>query len=67
MHSGDSPLDPAALKRARSLLARPARSQGVGSALAAAAALAVTALVFATAMVVAPPLTARHAVESAPD
>ena len=60
MATTDSVLDPDQLARARALLARPERPQRMWPVLAAAAFLAVSALAFATAMIVAPPLTSQH-------
>ncbi len=60
MASIDSVLDPDQLARARALLVRPARPQRMWPVLAAAAFLAVSALAFATAMILAPPLTSQH-------
>ena len=60
MATPDSVLDPAQLARARALLARPERPQRMWPVLAAAALLAVSALAFATAMILAPPLTSQH-------
>jgi hypothetical protein len=60
MASTDSALDPAQLARARALLVRPERPQRMWPVLAAAAFLAVSALAFATAMILAPPLTSQH-------
>jgi hypothetical protein len=55
-----SALDPVAMARARALLVRPPRPQKIWPVLAAAAFMAVSALTFATAMVLAPPLTHEH-------
>jgi len=56
----DSALDSDQMARARALLARPQRPARTWPVLAAAAVLAVSALAFATAMIVAPPLTSQH-------
>jgi len=55
-----SALDTQAMDRARKLLDRPERPQRIWPVLGAAAMLAVSALAFATAMVMAPPLTTEH-------
>jgi hypothetical protein len=60
MADPDSVLDLDALARARALLAPPVRIARMWPALGAAALLAVSALVFATAMLLAPPLTSEH-------
>ena len=60
MASTDSVLDRDQLARARALLVRPERPQRMWPVLAAAAFLAVSALAFATAMILAPPLTSQH-------
>ncbi|HZZ66990.1 MAG TPA: hypothetical protein VFE18_02350 [Phenylobacterium sp.] len=60
MASTDSVLDPDQLARAKALLGRPERPQRMWPVLAAAAFLAVSALAFATAMILAPPLTHEH-------
>jgi hypothetical protein len=60
MASTDSVLDPVQLARAKALLARPERPQRMWPVVAAAAFLAVSALAFATAMILAPPLTHEH-------
>jgi hypothetical protein len=60
MASTDSILDPAQLARARMLVVRRERPQPMWPTLAAAAFLAVSALAFATAMILAPPLTSQH-------
>lgn len=62
----DSALDRAAMARARALLAQPAQTERVWPAVAAATVLALSALAFATAMVLAPPVITRQAVQSAP-
>ena len=66
MSMSDSALDPAAVARARTLLKPPVRRDPMWPALLAATALAVTSVVFATAMVLAPPVTTEHVAESAP-
>ena len=48
------------MTRARSLLERPKRPERMWPVLGAAALLAVSALTFATAMIMAPPLTSEH-------
>ena len=60
MATTDSVLDPDQLARARALLARPERPPRMWPVLAAAAFLAISALAFATAMILAPPLTSQH-------
>jgi hypothetical protein len=60
MPDPDSGLDLDALARARSLLTPRTTPPPVWPALGAAALLAVSALVFATAMLLAPPLTSEH-------
>ncbi|MBS0361483.1 MAG: hypothetical protein JSR98_08885 [Proteobacteria bacterium] len=60
MATPDSALDLGALERARALLTPQAPKERVWPALGAAALLAVSALVFATAMLLAPPLTSEH-------
>ncbi len=55
-----SALDPEAMARAKALLKRPARPQRMWPVLSAAAFLALSALAFATAMILAPPLTHEH-------
>ena len=53
-------IDPDAMARARTLLLRPVRPQKMWPVLAAAAFLAGSALAFATAMILAPPITSEH-------
>jgi hypothetical protein len=53
-------LDPDAMTRARSLVERPQRRERMWPVLGAAGLLAVSALTFATAMIMAPPLTSEH-------
>ena len=60
MTSPASILDPDAMSRARALLERPERKQRIWPALGAAGFLAASALTFATAMILAPPLTSEH-------
>ena len=48
------------MARARALLEPPRRPERVWPVLGAAALLAVSALTFATAMILAPPLTSEH-------
>ncbi|MGZ6040426.1 MAG: hypothetical protein ACXWKR_17285 [Phenylobacterium sp.] len=55
-----SALDTEAMERARALLQRPDKPQRVWPVLGAAALLAVSAIAFATAMIMAPPLTSEH-------
>ena len=55
-----SALDTEAMDRARKLLEREEKPQKIWPVLGAAAMLAVSALAFATAMVMAPPLTSEH-------
>jgi hypothetical protein len=57
----DSVLDPDQIARARALLKPPTRRERMWPAIGAATLLAVTAIAFATAMVLAPPLTSGHA------
>ncbi|MFI4964644.1 MAG: hypothetical protein ACHP9T_04675 [Caulobacterales bacterium] len=60
MAASSSALDPDALARARALLVRPVRRERMWPVLAAAGVLAISALAFATAMIMAPPLTSEH-------
>ena len=60
MADPDSALDLDALSRARALLEPAARPERVWPAVGAAALLAISALAFATAMLLAPPLTSEH-------
>ena len=60
MASATSALDADAMARAKALLARPSRSPRMWPVLGAAALLAISALSFATAMILAPPLTSEH-------
>ena len=60
MASPTSALDPDAMAQARALLVRPVRKQRMWPVLSAAAFLALSAIAFATAMIVAPPLTSEH-------
>jgi len=53
-------LDVDAMTRARALVERPARRERMWPVLGAAGLLAVSALTFATAMIMAPPLTSEH-------
>ena len=55
-----SALDADAMDQARALLERPEKPQKMWPVLGAAALLAVSALTFATAMIMAPPLTSEH-------
>ncbi|MBL8770177.1 MAG: hypothetical protein JNK30_02245 [Phenylobacterium sp.] len=63
----DSALDPDELSNARSLLQPAVRRDRAWPALLAALALAVTSVLFASAMVLAPPVTTNHAAQGAPD
>ena len=65
MASIDSALDREQMARARSLLETPKRPERMWPVLAAAALLAVSALTFATAMILAPPLTSEHTAKGA--
>ena len=58
-----SALDPEVMAQARALLARPEHKERLWPALGAAGFLAVSALAFATAMILAPPLTSEHVAE----
>ncbi len=58
----DSALNAAELARARALLTKPVRPARMWPVLAAAAGCAAASLLFATAMVMAPPLTTQHVV-----
>jgi hypothetical protein len=60
MVGSSSALDPDALTRARALLAPPERKERMWPVLGAAGLLAASALAFATAMILAPPLTSEH-------
>ena len=60
MAVADSALDAEQMARARRLLTPPERSERIGPVLAAAGFLALSALAFATAMIMAPPLTSEH-------
>ncbi len=60
MVSPSSALDPDAMAQARALLARPERKERLWPVLGAAGFLAISALAFATAMILAPPLTSEH-------
>jgi len=64
MASLTSALDPDAMAQARALLKRPERRERIWPALGAAALLALSALVFATAMIMAPPLTSEHVAQA---
>ncbi|MGZ3376685.1 MAG: hypothetical protein ACXU8S_08820 [Phenylobacterium sp.] len=55
-----SALDPDAMARAKALIAKPARPERMWPVLGAAGFLAIAALTFATAMILAPPLTSEH-------
>ncbi len=60
----DSALDAVMIARARRLLAGPEARERVWPALIAAAFAASTALALATAMILAPPVTTTHIVET---
>jgi hypothetical protein len=60
MASSSSALDPVAMARAKALLVRPQRRDRMWPVLGAAGLLAISALTFATAMILAPPLTSEH-------
>jgi hypothetical protein len=60
MATFDSVLDPEQMARARALLAPAERPERMWPVVAAAALLAISALAFATAMIMAPPLTSEH-------
>jgi hypothetical protein len=60
MASSSSALDPDAMARAKALLVRPERKARMWPVLGAAGFLAVSAIAFATAMIMAPPLTSEH-------
>ena len=62
MAVADSALDPEALAYARGLLKPPIQRENLWGVLAAAAFAAVSALAFATAMIMAPPVTSSHLV-----
>jgi hypothetical protein len=56
----DSALDREKMARARDLLEAPKRPERMWPVLGAAGLLAISALTFATAMILAPPLTSEH-------
>jgi hypothetical protein len=60
MTTASSALDPDAMARAKDLLVRPQRRERMWPVLTAAGFLAISALTFATAMILAPPLTSEH-------
>jgi hypothetical protein len=60
-----SALDPDAMARARTLIAKPQNPVRMWPVLGAAGLLAAAALTFATAMVMAPPLHTEHAAKDA--
>ena len=60
MPPADSALDPAALARARALLAPRRRADPVWPALVVAAFVAVASLTLAVVMMLAPPVTTTH-------
>jgi hypothetical protein len=60
MTAADSALDAEEMARARALLEPQKTPERIWPVLGAAALLAVSAITFATAMVMAPPLTSEH-------
>ena len=60
MATFDSVLDPEQMARARALISPPKRPERMWPVVGAAALLAISALTFATAMILAPPLTSEH-------
>ncbi|HEX2817102.1 MAG TPA: hypothetical protein VHN39_11940 [Phenylobacterium sp.] len=60
MSVADSALDRQEMARARALLDPPKAPERIWPALGAAGLLAISALTFATAMILAPPLTGEH-------
>ena len=66
MAMSDSAISPEATARIRALLAPRAKTERMWPMLGAAFLAAVSALAFATAMIVAPPVTSQHVVQSAP-
>ncbi|HSV02160.1 MAG TPA: hypothetical protein VLI41_03050 [Phenylobacterium sp.] len=62
----ESALDPAAMDRARALLAAPKPRERIWPVLAAAGLLALSALAFATAMILAPPVISEHVLKPGP-
>lgn len=62
MAVADSAIDHEALAYARGLLKPPIRRENLWGVIAAAAFAAVSALAFATAMIMAPPVTSSHLV-----
>jgi hypothetical protein len=66
MAMNDSALNPEETARIRALLTAKVRKERMWPLLGAALLAAVSALAFATAMIVAPPVTSQHVVQSAP-
>jgi hypothetical protein len=62
----DSALNPEETARIRALLAPKAKKERMWPVLAAALLAAFSALAFATAMILAPPVTSQHVVQSQP-
>lgn len=62
----DSALNPDEMKRIRALLTPKAKTERMWPVLAAALLAAFSALAFATAMILAPPVTSQHVVQSQP-
>ena len=62
----DSALNPEEMKRIRALLTPKAKKERMWPVLAAALLAAFSALAFATAMILAPPVTSQHVVQSQP-
>jgi len=62
----ESALDPAAMDRARSLLAATRRPDRIWPVIAAATFLAISALSFAAAMIMAPPVISEHVLQDPP-
>jgi hypothetical protein len=60
MAKPSSALDPDAMAQARALLIRSEPKERLWPVLGAAGLLAISALAFATAMILAPPLTSEH-------
>ena len=66
MAMNDSALNPEETARIRALLTPKAKKERMWPLLGAAFLAAVSALAFAAAMIVAPPVTSQHVVQSAP-
>jgi hypothetical protein len=66
MAMNDSALNPAETARIRALLTPRRKKERMWPLLGAALLAAVSALAFAAAMIVAPPVTSQHVVQSAP-